>query len=204
MLHNPRYARKGKTIKNKAAIYHGVSYAYRSTKIVFIFSQASGVFVDNLVEFSEYKDMEKCFRFRIGKIAPCCGGTYDFTNDLTGMYCLSPPFFQQYLENIPACTLMFFSSFGWKEKVFATHFARSVFPLYFCRLSSLPRMFRSSGFSSVHRETEHVFCFSPPVCFRRYMRIAEEPRSSFPIRGTLWVKTILLNSFQRCQAKTQI
>lgn len=63
-----------------------------------------------------------------------------------------------------------------------------------------------AAFRTVHRETEHVFCFSPPVRFRRYMRIEEEPRSSFSIWGTLWVKTILLNSFQRfpCQEKTQI
>lgn len=80
-----------------------------------------------------------------------------------------PLAFQQYLENIPVCTLMLFSSFGWKEKALATHLARSVFPLYFCLLSSFSRMFRNSGFSSVHRETEHVFCFSPPVCFRRYI-----------------------------------
>lgn len=98
---------------------------------------------------------------------------------------------------------MLFSSFRWKEKAFETHLVRSVFPLYCCLLSSLSRTFRGSGFSSVHRETEHVFCFSPPVCFRRYMHTAEEPRSSFSIRGTLWVKTILLNSFQRflCYAK---
>lgn len=42
--------------------------------------------------------------------------THDFTNDLTRMHrSLAPLSLQQYLENIPACTPMLFSSFEWKE-----------------------------------------------------------------------------------------
>lgn len=198
------YVRKNK--KNKTAIYHGVSRCQR----FFLLLQASGVFVDNLVEFLEYKDC--CTRrnisvFTSGKSHRAMWRHLRFYEWFNGNVSLPAIFlsFQQYLENIPVCTLMLFSSFG-KRRHFGMHLARSVFPLYSCLLSSLPRMFRGSGFSFVHRETEHVFCFSPPVCFRRYTRTAEEPRSSFSIRGTLWVKTILLNSFQRFprQAKTRI
>lgn len=46
------------------------------------------------------------------------------------------PSSQQYLENIPVCTLMLFSSFRWKEEAFGTHLARSSFPLSL--LFSLP------------------------------------------------------------------
>lgn len=47
-----------------------------------------------------------------------------------------------------------------------------LFPLLFC-----VQAFRASGSSSAHRETEHVFCFSPPVCFRRYTRERSLARS---------------------------
>lgn len=49
--------------------------------------------------------------------------------------------------------------------------SRSSFPLsLFFPLLFRVQAFQASGSSSVHRETEHVFCFSPPVCFRRYTR----------------------------------
>lgn len=70
----------------------------------------------------------------------------------------------------------------------------SLYPFLF-PLPFRVQAFRASGSSSVHRETEHVFCFSPPVCFRRYTRerslarsltrTAKEPRFFFNSRGAL-------------------
>lgn len=54
MLYNSRYAYKEKA-KKWNHLSQGLTRAYRDTKIFFTFLQASGVFVDNLVEFSTYK-----------------------------------------------------------------------------------------------------------------------------------------------------
>lgn len=75
--------------------------------------------------------------------------------------------------------------------------SRSIFlPFILALLSSLPWVFRAS-LSSVHRETEHVFCFSPPVCFRQYIRAAEEPCSSFSIQGMCLSKDNTTKQFSK-------
>lgn len=72
----------------------GSHAAYRDSKIFFSFFGRRVVSLWTiLLNFRNTQKLlhtEKCFRFRVGKIVPRCGDTYDFTNDLTGMYCLSP------------------------------------------------------------------------------------------------------------------
>lgn len=84
--------RKEKTKKNETAVYYGVSRV-SCQKFCFIFSQASGGLCGQscwIFGIHGLLHAEKCFRFRVGEIASCCRGTYDFTNDLTGMYRLLP------------------------------------------------------------------------------------------------------------------
>lgn len=108
---------------------------------------------------------EKYLRFHVGKIALYREGTYDFTNDLTGMHlpALLPNNTWKTFRYARWCSLVLLD----EKRKHSGRISLAIFLSFILALlSSLLWVFRASGFSSVHRETEHVFCFSPPVCFR--------------------------------------
>lgn len=89
---------KRKDKKRHAVIYYRLLHASRNIKNPLLFSLLAR---KRYLRHNDWQSCwffkmngllhtKKCLRFRVGKIAPCREGTYDFTNDLTGMHLPAP------------------------------------------------------------------------------------------------------------------
>jgi len=135
MLHNPRCcARKEKTKRIRLSFITGL-ISCASCQIFFFYS-----FAGKWSSWTILLDFRNTRTVAHGEMLPFSRQEnrtvlwrhlrfYEWFNGNISPPAL-PPAFQQYLENIPVCTLMLFSFFGWKEKVLKTHLARSLPSLF--------------------------------------------------------------------------